>query len=91
MRLPWLYSIGKPQEVMAALDLAPAERGEGRLALVVPRSPESVFGGFVWADGVPVCDALQCYLDVRLSPARGMEQAEVIMSRVLWPHFEGRK
>jgi hypothetical protein len=43
------------------------------------------------ADGVPACDALQCYHDVRLSPARGFEQAEAIMDRILRPHFEGRK
>ena len=91
VRLSWLYASGKPPEIMAALDLAAAERGNGRLFLVAPSSPESVFGSFVWVDGVPACDALQCYLDVRLSPARGMEQAEVIMDRVLRPHFEGRK
>ncbi|MBM4020385.1 MAG: hypothetical protein FJ288_19050 [Planctomycetes bacterium] len=91
VRLPWLYSAAKPEEAMAALDLAPAERGEGRLSLVVPSSPESVFGGFVWADGLPAGDALQCYLDVRLSHARGLEQSEAIMDRVLRPHFEGRK
>jgi hypothetical protein len=91
VRLPWLYACGKPPEIMAALDLAPAERGSGQLSLLVPSSRESVFGGFVWVDGVPVCDALQCYLDVRLSHARGMEQAEIIMDRILRPHFEGRK
>jgi hypothetical protein len=91
VRLPWLHAGGKPAEIMAALDLAPAERGEGRVSLVVPSSPASVFGGLVWADGVPVCDALQCYLDVRLSAARGLEQSEAIMDRILRPHFEGRK
>ena len=54
-------------------------------------APESVFGGCVWAGGLPVCDILQCYLDVRLSHARGMEQAEAIMDRILRPHFERRK
>lgn len=91
IRLPWLYASGKPSEIMSALDLAAADLGNGRLSLVVPKSPESVFGSFVWVDGVPTCDVLQCYLDVRLSPARGMEQAEVIMDRILRPHFEGRK
>lgn len=91
VRLPWLYANAKPPELMSALDLASAERGRGQLSMVVPSSPESVFGGFLWVDGVPACDALQCYLDVRLSHARGMEQAEVIMDRILRPHFEGRK
>jgi hypothetical protein len=91
VRLPWIYAGAEPQEVMAALDLAPAERDVGPLSLVIPSSPDSVFGGFVWVNGVPACDALQCYLDVRSSHARGVEQAEAIMDRILWPHFEGRK
>ena len=91
VRLPWLHANGKQAEIMAALDLADADSGSARLFLVVPSSPESVWGGFVWADGVPLGDILQCYLDVRLSHARGMEQAELIMDRILRPHFEGRK
>jgi hypothetical protein len=90
VRLPWLYSVMEAKDVMAALDLAPAEPGENNLSLIVPPSPESVYGGFVRASEVPTCDALQCYLDVRQSYARGVEQAEVIMNRVLKPHFDRR-
>lgn len=90
IRLPWLYADGKRAEIMAALDLAEADPGHGRLALVALASPDSVFGGPVWVDNLPVCDVLQSYLDVRLSPARGLEQSEFIMNRILRPHFEGR-
>ena len=91
VRVPWLYAKGKPAEIMAALDLAEAGGESARLSLVVPSSPESVWGGFIWVRGMPVCDILQCYLDVRLSYARGIEQSEVIMDRILRPHFERRK
>ncbi len=90
VRLPWLYAGAQPAEIMSALDLAPAEAVGGRVSLVIPSSPESVFGGCVRAGGIPVVDALQCYLDVRLSHARGMEQDESIMDRILRPHFERR-
>jgi len=91
VRIAWLYSRERPAEIMSALNLAKADPDNAQLSLVVPSSPESLFGGFVWADGAPVCDVLQCYLDVRLSPARGMEQADFIMERILRPHFERRR
>jgi hypothetical protein len=49
---------------------------------------DSAHRGCVRVDGVPVADALQCFLDVRLSHARGYEQSEYIYERVLRPHFE---
>ena len=91
IRAPWLYAKGNPDAIMAALALARADAESAQLSIVVPSSPESVYGGFVRIDGLPVCDVLQCYLDVRMSHARGMEQAEFIMERILRPHFEGRK
>jgi hypothetical protein len=41
----------------------------------------------VAADGLPVCDILQCYLDVGGSRARGQEQADYIAEKILLPHF----
>ena len=49
-----------------------------------PGFPESVFRGCVERDGVPVADALQCWLDVSFHAARGEEQAKEIAARI-WP------
>ncbi len=45
--------------------------------------PNSVFRGLVSADGIPVSDILQVWLDVSSHPARGHEQADMIRDRVL--------
>lgn len=75
-------------EVMDALELVPAADGAVSLALIADDLPDSVHRGCVMVEGVPVADALQCYLDVRPSYARGREQADFIFERVLRPHFE---
>ena len=75
-------------EVMEALDLVPAAERQAALEIVTDGLSDSVHRGCVRVDGVPVVDALQCYLDVRLSHARGFEQSEYIYERVLRPHFE---
>lgn len=75
-------------EIMDALGLVPATDKQATLALVTDGLTDSVNRGFVNVDGVPVADALQCCLDVRLSHARGYEQSEYIYERVLRPHFE---
>lgn len=51
----------------------------------VPRNAESVFRAVVLNDGVPVCDALQVWLDVAQHPSRGREQAELIWRKILAP------
>ena len=53
------------------------------------RAHQSVFRGMVKADGVPVCDAIQVWLDVARHPSRGVEQAELIYQKVLRPIVEG--
>lgn len=52
-------------------------------------APQSIFRGMVRPGGVPVCDAIQVWLDVSTHPSRGMEQAEVIYRKVLSPIIEG--
>lgn len=54
-----------------------------------PRAPQSIFRGMVRPEGVPVCDAIQVWLDVSSHPARGAEQAEVIYRKLLSPIIEG--
>ena len=51
----------------------------------VPASPEAVFRSATAADGVPVSDVLQTWLDVRPHLARGRAQADVIRRRALGP------
>lgn len=53
------------------------------------RAHQSVFRGMVRPDGVPVCDAIQVWLDVSRHPSRGVEQAELIYRKVLSPIIEG--
>jgi hypothetical protein len=79
-----LHLAGRPvAEVMEALDLLPDAENAAALALVTDSLADSIHRGCVSVDGVPVADALQCYLDVRPSHARGYEQAEFIYERVL--------
>lgn len=53
------------------------------------RAHQSIFRGMVKAEGVPVCDAIQVWLDVSRHPSRGVEQAELIYQKVLRPIVEG--
>jgi len=69
------------------LNLVPAEDG-ALLEVAQPKARESVFGACARAKGLPVADALQLYLDLRLSPARGVEQSDFLFERVLAPHFK---
>jgi hypothetical protein len=47
-----------------------------------PRFPECAFRGLVERDGVPIADALQCWLDVSSHPVRGREQADELLARL---------
>ena len=49
----------------------------------VPSNREAVFRAAPTADGVPVSDVLQVWLDVSAHPARGRAQADVIRKRAL--------
>lgn len=81
-----LYVGASGASVMEALDLVDDESGSAAVWLV-SRDFEAVRLGSVVADGLPVCDILQCYLDVRGSRARGQEQADYIAENILLPHF----
>ena len=83
-----LYANRPVEPIMAALDLAPDDSADPRLLLAIPPLSQSIRAGYVVCDGVPVCDILQCYLDVRSSMARGSEQAAYILDKILEPHFE---
>ncbi len=84
-----LYVQDQFDEVMERLDLVPDPSESPWAKLVRPKYPELIFRGAVWRENIWIVDILQAYLDVRLSPARGMEQAEVIYMSKLRKHFEG--
>jgi len=84
-----LYAGKAFEEVLSALDLVEDDSESSPLSLLVQPSRDSVFRCAVDVEGVPVCDVLQCYFDVRFSYARGREQADYLYERILQPHFEG--
>jgi hypothetical protein len=51
----------------------------------IPLHKEAVFRPAVLRDKMPVSDVLQVWLDAWVYPARGREQADVIMRRILKP------
>jgi hypothetical protein len=83
-----LYAAESFDKVMSALDLVEDKAESPQLSLVVRPPVDSVFRSAVRVNGVPVCDILHCYFDVRFSYARGKEQADYIYERILQPHFE---
>jgi hypothetical protein len=89
VRSAMIYAREPSQEVVEGLGLVPDESDSPALWLV-SRDIKSVVKGSVIAEGIPVSDILQCYLDVRASRARGQEQADYILDNVLLPHFERR-
>ena len=81
-----LYVRHVEPELLDRLGVAIAPNGQQPdLLLRVARWPESLFRAVVHVDGVPVADAIQCWLDVSGEPARGAEQAAFIWRRVLGP------
>ena len=76
------------EEVTDALDLVPDESDAPWGILVRHSFPTQVFGGVVInKDKLPIVDVLQAWLDVRLSLARGAEQAEYLYEKILSKHF----
>ncbi|MCD4654600.1 hypothetical protein K8T06_11805 [bacterium] len=93
-----LHGLGRSSVKVAKLYAHPAVDLMNSFHLVDDASPSPAFllvqkcaiyieGGAVKLNGIPVCDILQCYLDVRESRARGQEQADYILEKVLLPHF----
>jgi hypothetical protein len=86
-----LYLLGNVANVANPLGLIPAESpSEANLFLVEPKYPRSVFEGRVIKGGIPICDILQCYLDLYNLPDRGREQADFVFENILTKIFEKR-
>jgi len=90
VRSAMIYINGRADEFLSAWDLAEVPQEQGHLEIVEPVSNQSIFDGHGLAQGIPICDIIQCYLDVRWSPARGREQADFIYEKVLGPRLKKR-
>ena len=70
--------------VARILKLVPSEEErKADLFLVEPKYPKSVFGGVLKKKEIPVCDILQCYLDLYYLPDRGREQAAIVYENII--------
>jgi hypothetical protein len=70
--------------VAKILKLVPSEEEQkADLFLVEPKYPKSVFGGVLKKKEIPVCDILQCYLDLYHLPDRGREQAAIVHENII--------
>jgi hypothetical protein len=79
-----IYFLGNVHRIAEILKLVPSEEEKkADLFLVEPKYPRSVFGGVLQRNGIPVCDILQCYLDLFHLPDRGREQANLIYEDVI--------
>ena len=70
--------------VARILKLVPSEEDrKADLFLVEPKYPKCVFGGVLKKKEIPVCDILQCYLDLYYLPDRGKEQAAMVYENII--------
>jgi hypothetical protein len=84
-----IYFWGNVANVANSIGVVPAETlNDADVFLVEPKYPKSVFGGRVIREGIPICDILQCYLDLYNLPDRGREQADFVFENILSKIFE---
>lgn len=74
---------GPLRELLAHHQLVRVEPRDADFALIRSPHPESVFRAAIKQQGLRVSDPLQAALDCVASPARGREQAEFIIERIL--------
>lgn len=79
--------VEKAADALRPLALVPADGNAALLEIVEPKARDSVFRAAIRRDGLGVADVLQLYVDLRSSPARGVEQSDFLFERVLEPHF----
>jgi hypothetical protein len=85
-----IYTKMPISRLMDDLELA-VDNSQSPALTIVQHDIKSVFQGAVIINNLPVCDILQCYLDVRSSRARGREQADYILDNILMPHFRSKQ
>lgn len=87
VRTPRIY-VRDLEASLEALALVKVSPDRAVATLAQPRAVDAIFKGAVQAkENFRVADILQVYLDVRLSLARGEEQANYIYEQVLAPFF----
>ena len=85
-----VYADEGAPKLMRLLDLAPADPTDAWVELAHPKEFPGASAGSVLVGDVRVTDVLQCFLDVRFHPARGMEQSDFILEAIFRPHFARR-
>lgn len=81
--VPELHVRAPLESLLAERGLVQVEKRDASFGLVRSPFPESVFRGAQVLDRLPVVDVLQSALDVVASKARGNEQAEFLVERIL--------
>ena len=74
---------GDPQQVLDALDLVPAEPGQGLVRVARPRHVQSCFRGRVIAANQAFVDPCELMLESAMNPTRGAEQSDYLLERIL--------
>ncbi len=83
---------GSLEAFLRHLDLVRCEDTSDPCAtVVIPEAEDAVFKGHGQIDGVPVTDIVQCYVDVRNSRARGVEQADYLFEYIIRPELEANQ
>lgn len=81
--VPELHVRGRLEPLLAERGLIQVERRDADYGLIHSPYSESVFRGAQVLDQLPIVDVLQAALDVVGSKARGREQAEYLVERIL--------
>ncbi|MFT5585783.1 MAG: hypothetical protein ACI9VR_003376 [Cognaticolwellia sp.] len=81
--VPELHVRGPIEPLLAERGLVQVERRDANFGLIHSSYTESVFRGAHVLDRLPIVDVLQSALDVVASKARGHEQAEYLVDRIL--------
>ena len=81
--VPELHVRDPLEPLLAERGLVEVERRDASYGLIRSSFPESVFRGAQVLDRLPIVDVLQSALDVVASKARGQEQAEFLVERIL--------
>jgi hypothetical protein len=83
---PTIWVEAELDAALEALDLVRAEPGRGQIWVGRPRHVESCFRGRVIADGVAYVDPCELMLECATDPARGFEQSQYILQRIVAWH-----
>ena len=82
---PVIYIESLDAELLQCLGISSQKAERADVHLRIPVHKESIFRAAVDQGGVPICDALQVWLDVSNHPSGRKEQANLLRERILDP------